>query len=229
VPQHHAALGMSAERKPQSSWLWRTSVGVGLLIMEFILLSALVPTEWSNRIRDQEIRWISEGMGVSTAETIFATAQGWYGRVFLNTGLVDGSYRLMLPDEAAVRHTPELSKLAGNPLWPWMQGRLNVVWYSLYMAIQRLVVLLAWWPFLAFALVGAVADGLLRRRIRQAGFAYPSPLAHRLAVRGMLWLGLVAALGLFAPLPVPPLAVPILASVLAAALSLLLTQTQKRL
>jgi hypothetical protein len=220
---------MASEREARSGWLWGLTVAVILFVMEFILLSALVPTEWSNRIRDQEIRWISEGMGVSTAEAIFATAQGWYGRVFLNTGLVDGSYRLLLPDEAAVRQTPELSKLAENPLWPWMKGRLDVVWYSLYMAIQRLVVLLAWWPFLAFALIGAVADGLLRRRIRQAGFDYPSPLAHRLAVRVMLWLGFVAALGLFAPLPIPPLAVPALAIVLAAALSLLLTQTQKRL
>ncbi|MFE8033918.1 DUF4400 domain-containing protein [Thiohalocapsa marina] len=220
---------MAAERQSQPSWLWTTSVTLGLLLMEFILLSALVPTEWSNRVRDQEIRWISAELGVASATAVFATAQGWYGALFLNTGLVDASYRLLLPDEAAVRHTPELGKLAENPIWPWMQGRLDVVWYSLYMAIQRLVVLLAWWPFLAFALVGALGDGLLRRRIRQAGFDYPSPLAHRLAVRAMLGLGIVVSLGLFAPVPIPPLAVPVLAIALAVALSLLLTQTQKRL
>jgi len=104
-----------------------------------------------------------------------------------------------------------------------------VIWQALYMALQRIALLLAWWPFLAFALVGATADGLVRRRIRQSGFDYPSPLAHRLAMRGMLWIGFLVTLGLLVPLPLPPLAVPVLAIMLAAALSLLLTQTQKRL
>jgi len=89
--------------------------------------------------------------------------------------------------------------------------------------------LLAWWPFLGFALVGAIADGLLRRRIRQSGFDDPSPLAHRAAVQLLLGLGLVVSLGLFAPLPLPPLAVPVVASVLAVAVSVLLTQMLKRL
>ena len=89
--------------------------------------------------------------------------------------------------------------------------------------------LLAWWPLLGFALVGAIADGLLRRRIRQSGFDYPSPLAHRMAVRLLLGLGLVVALGLLAPLPVPPLAVPVVAMVLAVTVSVLLTQMQKSL
>jgi uncharacterized membrane protein YoaK (UPF0700 family) len=95
--------------------------------------------------------------------------------------------------------------------------------------VQRIVMLLAWWPFLGFALVGAIADGLLRRRIRQSGFDYPSPLTHQMAVQLLLGLGLVVSLGLFAPLPLPPLAVPVVAIVLAVAVSVLLTQMQKRL
>ena len=123
--------------------------------------------------------------------------------------------------------TPELGKLAGNPIWPWVERRLDIVWSAVYMAVQRLVVLLAWWPFLVFALFGASVDGLLRRRIRQSGFDYPSPLAHRAAVRFMLWLGLLVSLGLFVPLPLPPLAVPVVWVLMAGALAVALTQTQK--
>ena len=219
---------MASDSQPKASWLWATTVAVTLLVMEFILLSALVPADWSNRIRDQEIGWISAAMGVATAEAMFATAQAWYGSLFLGTGLVPGSYDLLLPDAASIRETPELGKLAGNPIWPWVERRLDIVWSAVYMAVQRLVVLLAWWPFLVFALVGASVDGLLRRRIRQSGFDYPSPLAHRAAVRVMLWLGLLVSLGLFVPLPVSPFVVPAVGVMLGFAMAVMLAQTQKR-
>ena len=227
LPGLRREYALASDSQPKASWLWATTVAVTLLVMEFILLSALVPTDWSNRIRDQEIGWISAEMGVATAEAIFATAQAWYDSLFLGTGLVAGSYDVLLPDAASIRATPELGKLAGNPIWPWVERRLDIVWSAVYMAVQRLVVLLAWWPFLVFALVGASVDGLLRRRIRQSGFDYPSPLAHRAAVRVMLWLGLLVSLGLFAPLPLPPLAVPVVWVLMAGALAVVLTQTQK--
>jgi hypothetical protein len=220
---------MATERQQQASWLWATTVAVILLVMEFVLLSALVPADWSNRMRAQEVQWVSSQLGTETATVVFATAQRWYGMLCLRSGLVDASYDLLLPDAAAVRATPELGKLAATPLWPWVKGRLDLIWFAVYLAIQRLVVLLAWWPLGAFALVGAIGDGLIRRRIRLAGFDYPSPLAHRAAVRVLLGLGFLLGFGLFLPLPAPPLAVPVLALIAAAALALLLTQTQKRL
>lgn len=220
---------MAADRQPSSDWLWGTTVAVILLVMELILLSALVPTDWSNRVREMEDRWLREAMGAEHAGLIVTAARSWYGAVFVDTGLVQGSYDLLLPDDASIRTTPELGKLAGSPLWPWIAERLDVVWQALYMAIRRLILLLAWWPFFAFVLVGAAIDGLLRRSIRQFGFDYPSPLAHRLAVRGMLWLGVLVTLGLLAPLPVSPLAVPVIGAVAGMALAVMVTQTQKRL
>jgi hypothetical protein len=218
-----------AERQTKSDWLWGTTVAVTLLVMEFILLSALVPTAWSNRVRDLEDQWLRETMGAGTAALILASARTWYDAVFVDTGLVQGSYDLLLPDKTSVGKTPELGKLAASPLWRWVGDRLDVIWQALYLALQRIALLLAWWPFLGFVLVGAVGDGLLRRRIRQSGFDYPSPLAHRLAVRGMLSAGVLVPLGLLLPLPVSPLAVPVVGALLGVALSVMLTQTQKRL
>lgn len=219
---------MATESQSKVSWLWATTVAVILLVMEFLLLSALIPADWSTRMRDQEVRWVSSQLGEGTATAVFATAQHWYGAVFLRSGLVDVSYELLLPDAADVKDTPELDKLAGVPIWPWVKIRLDLIWFAVYLAIQRLVVLFAWWPFIGFALIGAVGDGLIRRRIRLAGFDYPSPLAHRLAVQVLLVLGFLIGFGLLLPLPVPPLAVPVLALIAAAALAVLLTQTQKR-
>ena len=219
---------MATESQTKTSWLWATTVAVILLLMEFVLLSALIPADWSTRMRDQEVRWVSSQLGEGTATAVFASAQHWYGMIFLRSGLVDASYDLLLPDAAAVKNTPELDKLASVPLWPWVKTRLDLIWFAIYLAIQRLVVLFAWWPFIGFVLIGAVGDGLIRRRIRLAGFDYPSPLAHRLSVRVLLGLGFLVGFGLLLPLPVPPLAVPVLAVIAATALAVLLTQTQKR-
>ncbi len=220
---------MATESQTKADWLWASTVAIILVVMEFVLLSALIPPDWSTRMRDQEVRWVSTQLGEGTATAVFATAQHWYGNVFLRSGLVDASYELLLPDAAAVQATPELDKLAEVPIWPWVKTRLDLIWFAVYLAIQRLVVLFAWWPFIGFVLIGAVAEGLIRRRIRLAGFDYPSPLAHRLAVRVLIGLAFLVGFGLLLPLPVPPLAVPMLAVIAAAALAVLLTQTQKRI
>jgi hypothetical protein len=118
---------LAADRQPRSDWLWSTTVAVILLVMELILLSALVPTDWSSHIRGLEDRWLRETMGAETAELIHALARTWYGT----------------------------------------------------------------------------------------------------AVRGMLWVGLLVTIGLLVPLPVPPLAVPVLGVLLGVTVAILLTQTQK--
>ena len=47
------------------NWLWAVLVGATLLVMEFILFAALVPTAWSERVRDTELAWLQEGLGPS--------------------------------------------------------------------------------------------------------------------------------------------------------------------
>ena len=217
------------ERDERGNGLWGLLVAAGLVLMEFLLFSSLVPTDWAERMREQETRWLVEEMQPRTAERIVTTAQDWYGRLFLRTGLVELSYRLLLPDDEDRRRTPELKALNDSPVWLWLKGRLDVIWLSVYTAVQRLVVLLAWWPFLGFAGVAAAGDGLLRRRIRQSGFAYASPLAHRYAMYGLYALGVLVLFGLFVPVALPPFGVPIMGGLAAIGVGVILTHTQKAL
>ena len=170
-----AGGSMATESQTKTSWLWATTVAVILLVMEFVLLSVLIPADWSTRMRDQEVRWVSSQLGEETATAVFAAAQRGYGLVFLRSGLVDASYALLLPEAAAVHATPELDKLASVPIWPWVKQRLDLIWFAVYLAIQRLVVLFAWWPFIGFALIGAVGDGLIRRASAWPGSTIRAP------------------------------------------------------
>lgn len=220
---------MASEREARSGWLWGLTVAVILFVMEFILLSALVPTEWSNRVQEQEAEWLEQTLGARTAQAIFERSDAWSERLFVHSGLMAGSYELLIPDDASVQRAPELGKLADSPVWPWIKDRLDVIWQSIALAVQRIVLLLAWWPFMAFALVGGILDGVLRRSIRQSGFDYPSPLAHRLAVGALLWIGVSLSLGLLLPVPIPVAVVPMIATIIAVVVGAMVTQTQKRL
>jgi hypothetical protein len=108
-------------------------------------------------------------------------------------------------------------------------GRLDVIWAAFYQALQRLAVLVAWWPFLLLLLAAAWGDGWVRRRIRQAGFAYASPLAHAYALRGILIILMLLGLVLFLPVPLPVLGVPVVAALMGLLVGAAVANAQKRL
>jgi hypothetical protein len=82
---------------------------------------------------------------------------------------------------------------------------------------------------MAIVLAAAIGDGWLRRRIRQSGFVYASPLAHHTALRTLLVLWLIVGLLLFAPIAMPVLAIPVLGVVSALCIAFVVTHTQKQL
>jgi hypothetical protein len=110
---------------------------------------------------------------------------------------------------------------------------MEVIWAALHQALQRLAMLMAWWPFLLLLLATAWGDGWVRRRIRQAGFADASALAHAYALRGIVVVvvlsGLVLFLPLPLPLPLPALGVPVVGSLVAVLVGMIVANAQKRL
>jgi len=209
--------------------LWAVLVGGLLLMMELVVLAALVPAPWSQQVRETEAARLRAGLGEVTAGAVRARAESWYARLFVRPGLVAGTYELLLPGPQDLARSPELAPLATSPGWAWVRGRLDVLWGTIYLALERLAVLTAWWPFLLLVVLAGGGEGWVRRRIRQASFAYPSPLAHRSALRSMAGLALLAGLGLLLPVPLPVLTVPALGAGLAMLICLAVGNAQKRL
>ncbi|MBK8284914.1 MAG: hypothetical protein IPK97_08455 [Ahniella sp.] len=69
----------------------------------------------------------------------------------------------------------------------------------------------------------------MRRKIRQTGFAYASPLVHRLALWVIKAVSLVLLLSMLWPAVVPIGVAPGLLALITAAMGVALTHTQKRL
>jgi len=211
------------------NWLWAVLVGGILLVMEFILFAALVPASWSEQVRETERGWLQQGLGPSTASAVIERAEHWHGALFVEPGLVETSYRITLPSDDDVNRAGALSPLATLPVWSWVAGRLDVIWAALYQAVQRLVMFAAWWPFLLLLIAAAWGDGWVRRRIRQSGFAYASPLAHAYALRGIVVVVMLLGLVLFLPVPLPVLGVPVVGVLVAILLGVTVANAQKRL
>jgi hypothetical protein len=201
-----------------------------LLAMEFILISLFVPRPWADHVQAAELAGLQEHLGPTTSAEILLTAEDWYRALLVDPGVVGMSYNLVTlsPDDIAQARASGLGPLTQFALWDWMAGRLDVLWWMIRHAFQRLVLLLAWWPFLLLVAVFAAADGWLRRRIRQSGFTYASPLKHHYAVRGLFWLGILGLFGLFLPVPWSPWLIPVLGALLAALVAVLVANTQKR-
>jgi hypothetical protein len=180
-------------------------------------------------VQATERAWLQEGLGADRARIVVERADRWYATLFVTPGLVETSYRITLPSEADVRHAAALAPLAGLPIWSWLRGRLEVIWAALYQALQRLAMLTAWWPLLLLLLAAAWGDGWVRRRIRQSGFSYASPLAHAYALRGIIVVAVLVGLALFLPVPLPVLGVPVVGVILAMLVGLAVAHAQKRL
>jgi hypothetical protein len=215
----------AGEAGDRRSPLWMLVTGALLLLMELILLAALVPARWSERVQQTERVWLAAGLGNDAAAAVAARAQAWYERLFVATGLVEASYRLILPNAADVERAGALAPLTTLPLWSWVAERLQVIWSALYQFLQRLAMIAAWWPFLSLVLLAATGDGWLRRRRRQAGFGYPSPLMHAYALRSLQVLALLTGVVLLLPLPLLAIGVPLIGTLV----DTLIAQAPKRL
>ena len=99
---------------------------------------------------------------------------------------------------------------------------------TLYQMIKRFIMAWVWWPFLGVILVPFAIDGLIRRKVSQTNFDYPSPLAHRYSLYSMLGSVYLLFMGLTLPFPVPPQSIPAGIFIVAFALNVLLANTQKR-
>jgi hypothetical protein len=218
----------AGEAGQRASALWLLVTGALLLLMELTLLAALVPASWSERVQHTERTWLAAGLGPSAAAAIVARADAWHDRLFVATGLVEASYRMTLPSAADVAHAGALAPLAALPLWSWVAGRLQVIWAALDQLLQRLAMIAAWWPFLLLVLGAGAGDGWLRRRRRQAGFGYTSPLGHASALLGLEILVLLTGFVLLLPLPLPAVGVALIGGLIAALVDVLIAQAPKQ-
>ena len=197
-------------------------------LLEIILVASFVSDRWTREIQTTEDKMLIAYFGVEKDAEIRVTSQKWFDRLFVRTGIRESIYHYFIPTERERQLSKGFEEVGRYDLFPFIQSRLDVLWDTVYQMIKRLIMARVWLPFLAVTLVPFAIDGLIRRKISQTNFDYPSPMAHRYSlylILGALYLLLVS---LTLPFPIPPQAVPVGVLVAAYAVNVLLANTQKR-
>jgi hypothetical protein len=199
-----------------------------LWLLEVILVASVVSDRWTRKIQATEDRMLIAYFGVQKETEIRHTAQHWFDQLFVQTGMRESVYRYFIPTERERQMSKGFEDVGRNDLFPFIQSRLDVLWDTVYQMIKRFVMACAWLPFLAVVMLPFAVDGLIRRKVSQTNFDYPSPIAHRYSLYVMVGASYLLLMGLTLPFPVPPQSMPIGIFIVAWATNTLLANTQKR-
>ena len=116
-----------------------------------------------------------------------------------------------------------------HDLFPFIQSRLDVLWDTIYQMIKRFIMAWVWLPFLGVTLLPLCIDGIIKRKISQTNFDYPSPMAHRYSLFVVFCSIYLLFIGVTVPFPVPSQASPIGVFILACSVNVLFANTRKRI
>jgi hypothetical protein len=197
-------------------------------LLEIILVACLVSDRWTREIQMAEDQMLIAYIGAEKEAEIRWTSQQGFERLFVSTGIRESVYHYFIPTERERQLSKGFEDVGRRDFFPFIQSRLDVLWDTVYQMIKRLIMAWVWWPLLAVTLMPFAIDGLIRRKISQTNFDYPSPMAHRYSLYGMLGAVYLLFMGLTLPFPVPPQAIPVGIFMVAAALNGFLANTQKR-
>ena len=198
-------------------------------LLEIILIAGFVSDQWTREIQGREDKTTLEYFGPQKDTEIRQTSQKWFDRMFVRTGIRESVYRYFIPTEQERQMSKGFEDVGRHDLFPFIESRLNVLWDTLYQMVKRFIMALVWMPLFLAALFPFVIDGLIRRKISQTNFDYPSPMAHRYSLDVMLGALYLIILGLTLPFPIPPQAVPVGIFAVAYAMNVFLANTQKRI
>lgn len=197
-------------------------------LLEVILVASFVSDRWTREIQATEDRMLIAYFGIEKEAEIRHTAQVWFDQMFVQTGMRESVYRYFIPTERERQMSKGFEDVGRNDLFPFIQSRLDVLWDTVYQMIKRFVMACAWLPFLAVAILPFAVDGLIRRKVSQTNFDYPSPMAHRYSLYVILAALYLLLMGLTLPFPVPPQSLPLGVFIVVWALNIFLANTQKR-
>lgn len=214
---------MTGQKPSSRAW------AVWILFIEILIVAVIVPSTWTENVIRTENAWVKDRMGSGSSVWIERTAARWYTAAVVDSGFLEASYRHMLPSEEEKRRSRGLEGLGERTVFPYIESRLKVFFYTVYQLFARSAVLLAWLPFLLIVAAPAVVDGILLWRARRLTFAYNSPLVHRYATATIGYGFIILLLALFAPIALPPEFFPFVLSTMALGAALMAAHAPKQI
>lgn len=198
-----------------------------VVLLHVILYAVFIGDQWLRQSLTREMAMNESMFGEQLAQISHDRGTRWFTASLVEPRIVEHSFMLVIPTAEQKRQSRGLESL-GTVFFDWAEQRLRVFWTLVYQSFLRVANVMLWFPYVLFLLVPFVVDGLVQRRIKQTNFDYTSPLRYTLSLRLIGYLGLAFFLLIFAPIPMPPVTVPIFMVCACACLGMLAANTIKR-
>lgn len=192
--------------KSKHPWFWPIVALTGYMMLYVVFVDEV----YLNRLVESEQRLNAQFYSPELATASSDRATRWFNAAFIDTGIMAHSFEPFVPTEAQITRTKGLEDF-GRPVFDWFDARIRAWWTLIWSAFTRVSSVLLWAPFALFLIAPWVVDGFVQREIRKHTFDYASPIQQRYAMRALTSLPLLFIVFLIAPIPLHPLATPILA------------------
>lgn len=198
------------------------------LMLEIIIISVLVPGDWTGRVINKEKQMIQNQLGAEISHWIGQTSHHWYRSWIVDTQMEQSMRDFFIPTEEQRLRSKGMESMGG--FWfVWVEDRIQAFFDVLYQVLTRFALLMVWLPFVLILLLPALWDGLMTWNIKKTTFDFSSPIIHRYSMLALSTGGILLVMGLFAPLAIPPGVLPSMIIGLALMAGLALSHLQKKI
>jgi hypothetical protein len=203
------------------------AIWIILILLEATVISLFLSKTWLyeqiTNEREQTIEWL----GHTTSEKIIQRADSTYTWLFKDSGVMNFTYDLFLPDQRAVDSRAEFNRL--SEYVDFFGGRLDAFWTSVYQSVQRYSLFVEWLPYLLPFLIPCLIDGLMNREIKKTNYGYTNPVRYHAAMHALIALFFLPIIYMFFPIAINPIIIPFWIFVVGSVAMILTANIQKQL
>ena len=206
---------------------WRVLLLILALVSAELIISAVVSNpNWIMSQINQERESIIHWVGYDNTRKIINKADTWYVALFQDSGVESSTNAFFIPEQSGFEDVADIDE-KGQYIISILQEQLFVIWGQCYYALQRLSLLMEWFPYILLLLVPAVIDGAMTREIKKISYGFTSELRYVFGYKILITLLIIPFVYLFSPIAISTLAIPIWTVTLAVAALLMSSNLQK--
>lgn len=194
---------------------FRIWLGIVLALI-FLVPVALAPLDAEKRV-NEEANWAEQTFGKDRFNDVANRANAAYKLVVVETGLrrfIDGGYT----DESG-RDERQFAAKQNRSFAVLFNGYVHSLSVQLYGLFFRGSIMLEWLVFIGLFLIGAIVDGVARRKVKVATGGFNSPIKFSWSMHVMIIIAFSPFLYMLLPVSISPLFMPYWTLVIAFPLS----------
>lgn len=176
-----------------------------LALAELVVIFLMVSPERLNHAREKENQVAIQLFGRELARDASEFAARNFDRHFVQSGFVEVTEGLVIPNEEQRARTPELQPFRESLPFEWARTRVDALWIIIYGAYHRAYVIALCALFAMAIIICCLVDALVQRRINITNSKISNSVFYHSAKKLLVFL-IVAPLFLaIAPITLTPL------------------------